>query len=624
MLRELHISNLAVIADATLELGEGLNVFTGQTGAGKSLVIGAVEALIGLRPAAGMLRSGAAEGRVSGLFELETEGVRQRVAAAVDQELPEGEPVLITRKLFASGRTSVSVNGQPATAAMVRDAAQQLVDIHGQHDHQYLLRPANQLAVIDAFAGCEAVRERFGERWRELRELEQRRDELAASATLRAQQLELYRFQAQEIDAGELEAGELPELEARARVLGHVQRLKAEAGSVQQALYEAEGSAVERLTAMTQVLAELAELDEDLQPVHEQVRTATLTLQESAYELARYTQRLEHDPGEVEQVDQRLNAINRLVHKYSGQLSKLPPPPEDGPGQVGEVPEQAADDAAVVVLVYRAALRRLLESLEGADDASAGMDQQIAALREQLTKIGAELSRARRKAGEKLVPRVEAQLKQLGMGEAKLALRLESVGLDEESAGPTGLDRAVLLAQTNPGQDPQPLREIASGGELSRVMLGLKSVLASDDRVSVLVFDEVDANIGGRLGAVIGRKLRELAGAPGASGGGGRGFAAAAKHEKGKGGKSAGATSGGGGGHQVLCITHLPQIAAFADRHFHVAKAVSGKGKAKQTVTRVDVLEGDRRVEELAEMMAGESATATSRRQAKELLAAAG
>ncbi len=595
MLRELHISNLAVIEDATIEFDAGLNVFTGQTGAGKSLVIGAFEMLLGLRSATDMLRPGADEGRVSGVFEVSDAGVAAEVSRLLDQSIAEGEGLLITRKLHASGRTSVSVNGMPATAAMVKQVGQLLVDIHGQHDHQYLLRPSNQLVILDAFARCGDDRLRFGDALAKLRELRDRREELGASRTLRRQQLELYEFQADEIDAADPQLGEFPELQARHDVLSNVQRIKRDAGQAHAALYEAEGSISERLQVVTHLLLELAAIDPELGDIADGVRSATLSLQESAFELGRYVDRLEHDPAELAEVEDRLNALNRLVSKYGD-------------------PKIGGDDPVEQLLTYRAQIGEEITRLRGQDDDLSHMDTEMASLRKELQAVGERLRAARTRAAAELRPLIESQLRQLGMGEARFDVRFEPVTLDSPDLPASGLDLVEMVVETNPGQDFKPLRKIASGGELSRIMLAIKSILAGSDRVSVLVFDEIDANIGGRLGSIIGEKLRELANG---------GTLNARNNGR---GKKGGKTQPPSSSHQVLCITHLPQIAAFANRHLRIEKSVGGGGKGKQRETRTTVvaLEGKARVEELAEMMAGKDATATTRKQAEELLAAAG
>ncbi len=581
MLRELHISNLAVIADATVALGPGLNVFTGQTGAGKSLVIGAFEALLGLRKANDLLRPGADEARITGVFELPDAAVCHAVGRAIDQTLARGDELLVTRKLFASGRTSSSVNGKPVTGAMLAAAAEHLIDIHGQHDHQLLLKPARQLEVLDDFAGLHDERAAYAERYAELRELRGRREALNASATLRAQQLELYSFQADEIDASEPAEGEFAELQARSTVLASVERLKREAGACHEALYEQEGSALERLQHLTAVLLDLAEVDESLAEVTEQVRAATLSLQDAAFELGRYTDRLEYDPQEAAEVEARLNTLNRLVSKYGHQRTAA----DDSADGM-----DADADPLSCVLAYRQQIGEQIEALQHEADDLSGLDDAIAAAQREADALARSLTKQRKAAAEKLLPRVEAQLAELGMEQAQLGVQFKA----EHADGPSGRDAVEFLARTNPGQATLPLRRIASGGELSRIMLALKSVLSGHGRISVLVFDEVDANIGGRLGSVIGRKLRELAGG-----------------------------HGSGAAQQVLCITHLPQIAAFGNRHLRIIKHVEGVGKNAATATRVERLDGKARITELAEMMAGSEVTPTARKQARELVAEA-
>ena len=454
MLRELHISQLAVIEDATVEFEPGLNVFTGQTGAGKSLVIGAFEALLGLRKAADMIRSGAEAARISGVFEIGSPALARGLTAALDQALEPGDEMLVTRKLFASGRSSLSVNGQPATAAMMRRAAGLLVDIHGQHDHQHLLKPANQLALLDDYARCAALRRDFGRVFAERRELVQLRRELEASAALRRQQLDLYEFQAQEIDAAEPQAAEFAELEARAAVLGSVQKIKREAAAAHGALYDAEGSVTERLQAVTHLLIDLAEIDPQLSEVTEQVRSATLSLQDASFELGRYVDKLEHNPEEAAEVGERLNVLNRLVQKYG-----------DG------VP---AADPVEAVIRLRAELGAKIRRLREQDQDHSAGEARVAALDRALAQTGEKLTLARRKAAKKLAPLVEAQLGELGMADARLHWAFDRV-----DDAPTGFDAVEIVVQTNPGQDARPLRKIASGGELSRTMLAIKSVFAA-------------------------------------------------------------------------------------------------------------------------------------------------
>ncbi len=555
MLRELHISNLAVIADARIELDPGLNCFTGATGAGKSLVIGAVEVLLGLRSPGEMLRPGADEGRVSGVFEIRNASLLREIEDATDVKVTgDGGEVLITRRLYSSGRTSVALNGNPITLGMLKAVAERLVDVHGQHDHQFLLKPANQLDVLDEFAGCQELRRDYHAVYLELQEARQRLSDLTAGRTLRQQQLELYRFQADEIDKGELQPGEFEELTARASMLKNIERIKKDTSAVRAALYDADGAVLERLKMMGAVLSELTLLDQNVRGAATGMRDATIALEEVAYDLSRYLDRLDLDPAELAEVEDRLNTVNRLLSKYGQTID--------------------------TVLSYRQEIGGQMAELEKATDDLSSLGEKIAPLEKKVLELGRKLSAKRVAAGGKLAPLIEQELAELGMEKARFTVTFADAS---EAAVPTasGLDQVEFTAQTNPGQLALPLRRIASGGEMSRIMLALKGILASGDRVSVLVFDEIDANVGGRLGSVIGGKLRDLA-----------------RH------------------HQVLCITHLPQIASYADRHLSVSKT----SDAKNTASTVRFMEGAERLTELAEMIGGQHVTDTTRKQALELL----
>lgn len=563
MLRELHISNLAVMTDVRIELHPGLNCFTGATGAGKSLVIGALEVLLGLRSPAEMLRPGVAEGRVSGVFEARDPALLRNIESITDvQVTADGGELLLTRRLYASGRSSVSLNGNPITLAMLKQVAEHLVDVHGQHDHQYLLKPANQVDVIDQFGDLWPLRRQYHDVYQRLVDAKRRLAELSATRALREQQLELYRFQADEIDTAELDPGEYAELESRSSVLENLGKLKKDAGNVHGALYEVDGSVLERLKMMAAVLAELAGLDVNLKPTADNMRDAMIALEEVAFDLSRYLDKLDMDPAELAEVNDRLNTINRILNKYGDPLD--------------------------ATLAYRREIGAKIAELERASDDLGALDKEIAPLRKEVERLGKALSAKRQTLAKKLSPLIESQLAELGMEKAKFSVSLAPAAgtIEGETlpATPSGFDAVEFIAQTNPGQLAQPLRKIASGGEMSRTMLALKGILAQSDRVSVLVFDEIDANVGGRLGSIIGNKLRGLA-----------------AH------------------HQVLCITHLPQIASYGDRHLTVRKEVVGDA----TETKVRTMEGPERLEELAEMIGGQRITDTTRAQAQEMLDAA-
>jgi len=562
MLRELHISNLAVIADARVEFDAGLNCFTGATGAGKSLVIGAIELLLGLRGPQDMLRSGADEGRVSGLFEIPSKKILQSIETITDAPIAsEGSELLVVRRLYASGRSSASLNGHPITQPMLRAVGELLVDIHGQHDQQFLLKPSNQIDVLDRFGDLLELREKFRAVHAELNDAKRQLEELRTGKRLRDQQLDFLRFQAEEIDRAELDAKEFLELEGRSSILTHVEKLRKDAGAAYAALYDAEGSLIERLRVVQAVLLELVVIDTQIKPIVESVTSGLIQLEEAAFDLNRYTQKLDLDPAELAEVNDRLNTLNRILRKYGTTV-------ED-------------------VLQFRAQIGIEISTLERSESDESTLTSRIAPLETKSNTLARQLSDRRKSASQKLSPLIEAQLTELGMEKAKFAIQFEAL----EEMNSSGADVVEFMVQTNPGLPSAPLRRVASGGEIGRIMLAIKSVLSAKAEptdgapsASVLVFDEIDSNIGGRLGSVIGSKLRQLA-----------------------------------RGHQVLCITHLPQIASYASRHLTVRKEQTGK----QTSTTVRRVDGDERTQEISEMIGGKSVTEVTRAQALELLASA-
>lgn len=587
MLRELHISNLAIIEKVDIELAPGLNVFTGQTGAGKSLILGALELLLGLRgggeDAAMFIRPGAPEARVSGMFELSSPAMAQRIAEVLDRPIHPGEGVLITRRVLASGRSSVSVNGEPVTAGMLREAGQYLVDIHGQHDQQFLLKPANQLLILDAFADALELREEFSRLLGRLREGRRAFEELRQSREKRAEQLDLYRFQIEEIDAAKPLPGEYEQAKHRYAVLKNLARLKTQTAQVLAGLCDGDDTISDRLGTLSRSLHELIRLDASLADAGNQLDQINGQLQDLTSLLSRYQDRLDMDPDEMGQVEERLDTLNRLIHKYAKSVP-------------------AGADPLAAVLALREQIGVRADELENDSQTLGGMEKQLAELGKQVQDVGQRLSKRRREAGKKLKTLVEGQFRELEMNEATFDVEFRTLPADDPQVDSSGLDEMDFYVRTNPGQEALPLRKIASGGEISRIMLALKTILADKDQITVLVFDEIDANIGDRLGATIGRKMRALA------------------HGIRPGKKSA---DNGRQSHQIICITHLSQIAACADHHLQISKDVVGPDKDRQTLTRVRTLSGEDRVAELAEMMAGKNATPAVLAHARDLLSRA-
>lgn len=585
MLRELHISNLAIIEKVDIEFTAGLNVFTGQTGAGKSLILGAMELLLGLRSggeeAALFIRPGSPEARVSGVFEISNPQLAQRLGEILDQPMSPDEPIIITRRVMASGRSSVSVNGSPITTGMLRQAGQFLVDIHGQHDQQFLLKPANQLYILDAFADANDVRQNFSQTLGRLRELQHRLEQLRQSQEKRADQLDLYRFQIDEIDAAAPAGGEYASTRQRYTMLKNLAHLKGLTVQLLATLAEGDDTALDRLAVLEHLMNDLAKLDDSLTDLASQMQQAVGTLQDVAKSLSRYQDRLDVDAGDLEQIEERLDILNNLIHKYAKS--------------------NIADDPLEAVLAYRREIGLKYEELESDSQSLTGLERQIGDLQLQLSELGPKLTSLRSKAAKKLKTLVEKQFRELEMLEATFDVEIRSMACDDPAVGPTGVDYIEFLVRTNPGQERLPLRKIASGGETSRIMLALKTILADKDQITVLVFDEIDSNIGDRLGATIGRKMRALAHGNPAS------TTASIKTSKAK-------------AHQIICITHLSQIAACGDHHLHISKDVIGSNDQRQTVTAVRVLYGEERVQELAEMLSGKNPSASSLAHARELL----
>ncbi|MDE2292883.1 MAG: DNA repair protein RecN [Elusimicrobia bacterium] len=534
MLSKLSVRNFAVVEALDLELGAGLTAFTGETGAGKSILVEALGFLAGGRGSTDWLRAGAPRLEVSGVF---SDGRRA---------------VTASRTLDADGRSRVLVDGKPATVSALARLTEGLVDFHGQHEHQTLARPAAQLELLDGFAGLADERVRMAEAWARRKELTEALASLQMSEEERQRRLDLLRFQVSELEAADPKPGEEEALEAELPRLKHAARLGELAGEAYGRLYESEGSAEEQLGAAGRALEEMARLDPSLDAAREALERAREAASEAARALSRYTDGEGADPERLDAVLSRLDLLAKLKRKYGATVEEL--------------------------AARRGTLSAELERLENHGERAGEVEKDLAAAEKAAAARAEALRKARLKAAKRLSERAQSELAGLGLERARLSV---SVELDEEALGPTGFDRVEFLLAANPGEPLKALRAVASGGELSRVMLALKTVLAEADRVGTLVFDEVDAGVGGAVGAAVGERLAAL-----------------------------------GRRRQVLVVTHLPQVACRAAVHFEVAKAVRGG----RTYARVGRLEGGARVETLARMLGGREVTAASRRHAQELL----
>jgi DNA repair protein RecN (Recombination protein N) len=531
MLKTLRIKNFAIIEKIELTFDSGLTVFTGETGAGKSILIEALGFLLGERGRTDWVRSGAKGLEVEAVFERGSESFNLR------------------RTLDAGGRSKAFLQGKPLKLSALAQTAEGLVDFHGQHEHQTLLRPGVQLDYLDAFGGHDRAGAAAAyAAWKELLE---RREALHISEDERLQKIDLYKFQVAEIDGVSPSPGEEAKLAADLPRLKNSARLGDLATGAYDALYGGEEGAAQVMTRAESALEDMARLDDRLEEARSRIERARLSVEEVAGELARYRE-VDADPAALDDLITRQDKIARLKKKYGATVEE--------------------------VLAYRETAQSRLQALVNHDAEAAEIDKRAARAEKALGEICEALHSARRKTAVKLAKRVQAQLKDLGMAQAALSVSVEMA--DGEYAA-HGADRVEFLIAPNPGEAAKPLRQIASGGELSRVMLALKTVLAAQDKVGLMVFDEVDTGVGAPVGRAVGHKLAEL-----------------------------------GGHRQVFCVTHLPQVACYARTHFHVAKKVAGG----RTATRVDALVGDRRIEAVAAMLGGRKLTSASLRHAKELI----
>jgi DNA repair protein RecN (Recombination protein N) len=558
MLCELHIRNLAVIDAVAVTFSPGLNVLTGETGAGKSILIDALQLVLGARSSEELMRSGADETVVEAAFDPEpAPGVRSVLEAEGIPAEP-GEVLVLRRHLSRDGKSRAYANGRLTPAATLRALAESLVDIHGQHAGQPLLDPRRHGELLDAYAGVaealQAYRNGFT-RWQTTR---READALRLAERDRAQRLDLLQFQRREIEAAGLSSGEDEALGAEQARLANHERIFAAVEQAYAGLEEADGAALERLAALAAMLREVARIDPRLQEALDTLETGALHLGEAARTLRDYRSAMEFDPQRLEAVGSRLHEIGKLKRKYGATLDE--------------------------VLAHLDRVRSELALLEHSESRLAEIDAELTGIERDLEARGERLSASRRRAARTLQAAVLAELAELGMARAAFEARVAPRLAGEGRLGPSGIDDIEFLISPNPGEALKPLHRIASGGELSRIMLALRVILAAADRTPTLVFDEVDAGIGAAMGETVGRKL------------------VAVSRQR-----------------QVLCVTHLPQIASFADRHLAVTK----RTVKDQTRTTVSPLDGSERVQELARMLGGPGRSSTPLQHATELLDAA-
>jgi DNA repair protein RecN (Recombination protein N) len=552
MLIELRIENFAVIEGLSVRLEPGLNVLTGETGAGKSIVVGALSLLLGERASAESVRAGTDRAVVEGVFDIEG---RADIAELLEAHglAPEDGLLMLRREVAVEGRNRAWINGAASTAGLVGELGSMLVDLHGQHEHQALLRTDAQRDILDAYAGATDLAARLRDAYTGLVEARQAVEGLEARRREVEQRADFLRFQLEEIEAADPDPEEEDRLGEESRRLEHAEELARISERLHDELYENETAVTAVLGALRKELEELIRIDPSEEPARELLDAAYYAVEELGRRMADYASGVEHDPARLEAIQRRQDLLYRLKNKYGPELSD-------------------------VVATARSA-REELELLDGSVFERKALEKREAEARERVEQLATELTRARREAGDRLAKEVMAVLPELGLEGGRFDVRFDPL----PEPGAAGAEQIEFLVAVNVGFQPQPLARVASGGELSRVMLALKTILARVDRVPTLVFDEIDAGIGGRVAVQVGAELRDVA-----------------RH------------------HQVFAITHLPQIASRADHHLLVLKGEVGG----MTRTSLEELVDDARVRELARMLGGDPESETSLDHARELLRA--
>jgi DNA repair protein RecN (Recombination protein N) len=553
MLRNLSVRNFAIIDRLDLEFGAGFNVLTGETGAGKSILIGALNLILGARSGAEMVRGGAERATIDAVFDVAGAPHLLEVVERMGYELDDGQ-LFLSRDISASGKSSCRIAGRPATVAQLKELGDWLVDLHGQHEHQSLLAVSRHIDMLDDWGGkpIAGLRAQVSEAYQAAQKLRREKSELEKDARERAHLLDLYQFQVKEITDAKLIPGEDEELATEYKRVANAQKLAESAALAAESLSGGDngGGALDALSVALRILEEATVLDETLTPALESVRSAMYELTETERDLTRYQDTIEFSPERAEQIEERLETLRALKRKYGDSIEEI--------------------------LQYGAETAVKLDTLSNSEERGAQLDQEIKKADKRLRELCRTLSELRCKAAQEFQSITLSELRELAMEKTRFEVRMEP---GEPTA--KGTDRVEFLIATNPGEPLRPLAKVASGGEISRVMLAVKSALARQEPLPTMVFDEIDVGVGGRTASKIAEKMVALA-------------------------QNA----------QVLCITHLAQIASRGQRQYYIEKNVIGD----RTSVRVVPLTPDERVAEVARMIGGEEVTPTVIQHAREML----
>lgn len=547
MLSMLHIENIAVIEAADIAFAPGFNVLTGETGAGKSIVIDAISAILGERTYRDVIRTGAPKAFVSAVFS----GVPELPWFA-ENHVPYEEETMVQRELTVEGRNLCRVNGQPVSVSILRQLGMQLINIHGQHDSQQLFDEDNHLFYLDAFAHNDALREHYGAAYAEVMAVRREIERLSLDEGEKLRRTEMLRHQIREIEAAELKSGEDEALEARRKLLQNAEKFTSGLLNALRCLYGDDDSdgASALISEAEYALGKISRYDPRIEKLHESVDELSCMAQEVCGELIDLKDAASFSPEELDELEARLDVIHRLRRKYGA----------------------TCDD----ILVFLENAKKELDEIQFSDDLLRLLESKLTKLEARAQSAAMELRQSRKDASALLEVRIRTELAQLDMPKVQFVCDFTGIPLS-----PTGADRVCFLMSANAGEALKPMSKVASGGELARIMLAMKNVLAEQDAVPTLIFDEVDAGVSGRAAQKVAGKLLQVS-----------------------------------SGKQVLCVTHLPQIAAMADRHLLIAKSERGG----RTYTTVSPLDREGRINELARIIGGEVITDVTRRSAAEML----
>ncbi len=552
MLQELRIKNFAIIDELELSFLRGFNVITGETGAGKSIILSAVHLLLGDKATDELIRSSEEEASVEALFDVSGhKKVMEKIKEKHPKAQNEGEEAFVIRRVLSrSGRGKVFVNANLATLGMLSEIGEELLSIYGQHEHQTLQRVETHMDILDEFGELAEVRNDVRSHFEKLTSLSQEIGRIRNEKDRRIREHDLMAFQSKEIEASKIQAGEEEAWREERRILVHAEKLMGFANLSEEAIYGEEDSALGRIQTILRKGQEMGSIDPSLSPLLKNLESIRIQLEEAALALRDYSRKVEINPARLEEVENRLEEIDRLKKKY-------------GP---------TAED----ILLFKKRIDEALQSFTSDEERLSQLEVELEPLRKETVALAERLSKERKRTGVELKKSIKKELGSLGMKKTTFEVRIDAVSLSSK-----GIDRVEFLISPNIGEEVKPLAKIASGGELSRIMLAMKRILARVGGRQVLIFDEVDSGIGGAIAEVVGRKLRDLSQQ-----------------------------------HQVICVTHLPQIACFADSHHSVRKEVKGG----RTVTLVDHLEKESVVDEIARMLGGVKITDKTRAHAREMI----